>query len=68
MGKWYEVKVTTVTVFAVEVADTEGENEAMKCAADEASNFDDMECSDEITGEVAIDRLRRHADEIFDLA
>lgn len=65
MSKWFEVKVTKVTVYAVEVEDNEGAEEAQEYALNEASGFDEVEVSPEIEGAVNIDRIRRHADEVL---
>lgn len=65
MSKWFEVKITKVTVYAVEVEDHEGEEQAQQYAIDEASGFDDVSVSPEIVGEENIDSIRRHADEIL---
>jgi hypothetical protein len=64
MSKWFEVKVTTVKVFAVEVEDDETKEMAMQYAAGEVGDFDDVEAK-EVAGEVAIDRLKRHADQVM---
>lgn len=67
MSKWYEVSITTTTVYAVEVADDEGQEDARQYAIDEADGFGDSTVSDEIVGEEDIDRVRRHADEVLEL-
>lgn len=65
MSKWFEVKVTKVTVYAVRVPDGEGEEEAQMAAADDAGDFDTVDSSGPIKGDENIDRLRRHADEVL---
>jgi hypothetical protein len=67
MSKWYEVTVTAVTVLAVEVEDSEGEDEAMKVACDEVDKWDEAKCH-EVTGTEEIDRLKRHADEVLTIS
>jgi hypothetical protein len=63
MSKWYEVKVTTITVFAVEVKDDEDEDKAMEYAMNEVSMEGDStaECI-LVEGKENIDRIQRHAD------
>lgn len=66
MSKWFEVKVSRVTVFAIEVDDDEEGSIAEEIALGEVSgSWDDVETSKAITDPVEIDRLRRHADEVF---
>lgn len=67
MSKWYEVKVTTVKVFAVEVEDDQGEEAAMEVALDYVSDFDEADCSDPITDHAILDSIKRHADEVLPL-
>jgi hypothetical protein len=67
MSKWFEVKVTKTTVFAVEIEDNETEDQAAKYALDEAGEFDEAITDGPIVGDENIDRLRRHADEVLDL-
>lgn len=66
MGKWYEVKVKITKVFAIEVEDDEGEEQATMYATAEVESFDDVDCSTEITDPVEIDRLKRHADVVLE--
>lgn len=65
MTKWFEVTVTTVKVFAVEVEDDETEEHASKYATNEVSEFEEAVTVGPVVGEVEIDRLRRHADEVL---
>lgn len=67
MTKWYEVKITSVQVFAVEVEDCDGEDEAMEAAQNEVSEWTEIECSPEITSSEDIDRMKRYADEVLPL-
>jgi hypothetical protein len=67
MSKWFEVTVTSVKVYAVEVPDSEGADEATSYAMNEASDISEIECSPEITGYENIDRIKRHADEVLGL-
>jgi hypothetical protein len=66
MSKWYEVKMTIVKVFAIEVSDDEGEEEAYNVATGECSDADEMEAT-MISDPNMIDSVRRHADEVFSL-
>lgn len=65
MSKWYEVEVTAVTVFAVEVTDDEGEEEALEYATNEVSGGDVSAEATLITGESLIESTKRHADEVL---
>ncbi|TCS35838.1 hypothetical protein EDC30_109137 [Paucimonas lemoignei] len=67
MSKWFEVKVTKVTVYAVEVEDDEDADKAQEYALNEADGFDEVEVSPEIVGAENIDRIRRHADETLEI-
>jgi len=67
MSKWFEVRVTKTTILAVEVEDNETGDDATKYAIEEVGDFDEAEASNQIIGDVEIDRLRRHADEVLDL-
>jgi hypothetical protein len=65
MSKWFEVKITKVTVLAVEVEDHEDAEDAQGYAIDYKGDFDEIETSSEIAGDENIDRIRRHADEVL---
>lgn len=72
MSKWFEVTVATREAIVVEVADDEGEDEAAEDALDECSfSFSDNR---EVTKIEAlntleeIDRAKRHATEVIELA
>jgi hypothetical protein len=68
VSKWFEVKVTSIKVLAVEVADSEGEKEATDAAISEVwGEWDEIECSPEITDAASLDAIRRHADEVLAL-
>jgi hypothetical protein len=67
VSKWFEVKVTTVKVWAVEVDDDEDADMATEYVLGECSEWTDVDTSKEITDPVEIDRLKRHADEVLDL-
>lgn len=71
MGKWYEVTVQAWQVIVVEVADNEGEDEAMDAALDESAFtfVEDKEITKTkllITPEM-IEQAKRHANEVSPL-
>lgn len=67
MSKWFEVKVTTVNVYAVKLGDEATEEDAMRTVSEEVDDFDEMECKP-VEGEISIDRLKRHAYEVINFA
>ncbi len=68
MSKWFEVQVTTIKIFSVEVGDNEDASNAQEYAIDEVGMSG---CSDakaeELLSKREIDSSKRHADEVLGL-
>lgn len=67
MSKWFEVKVVTVKVLAVEVEDDEDRSEAIMYGIGEVGDFDEVDCNGPIIDPVVLDSIKRHADEVLSL-
>jgi hypothetical protein len=64
MSKWFEVTATIVKTYAIEVKNNEGREDAYQSVIDDLDEFIELNAI-EIVGDVEIDRLKRHADDIL---
>lgn len=62
MSKWFEVRIETSEVYAVEVEDIESETEAKEYALQFAPNNGEVVSCEAVTGKRKIDASTRHAD------
>lgn len=60
MSKWYEVKVTKIEFYAVEVEDNETESDAQTLVSDNCFDWDDIESS--LQPESQLDNLLNNTD------
>lgn len=62
MSKWYEVKVTVVMIYVIEVPDNENEREAIEIALNEAPMGGDAEAEAAPLLAQHVEGCKRHAD------
>lgn len=68
MSKWFEVTAVIYKAYAVEVADNEGQEDALRYVDDEVLDvLDRVDVGDEVIGAAAIETMKRFADEILSL-
>ena len=67
MSKWYEVTVTQVVVFVVEVEDHEGEDEAYEYALGETTNQGEKSAEAILVKGDRLETAKRHADDVAPL-